>query len=457
MPRGVSHRVHPGFMPGVGLVPERAIGSGHVAQVIGRAVAYVAEVVFHIIARILAPALVDNRDVLRRQRVVAGHERVVVQVIGALETVVVSAAGIGDKDIRVKRNAMHAGAVAAGAQHAGHLGAVTVIDGRVVLTGNTEVLTLLKLAVRRVMKVTRVGGVVLAGGGHCLHTVLALGILALELEVFSEDARVEHADVHTLAGHAQGIGVIRVGAIQAGVDLGFGGFPGLRVGAPVTGGARPGLAGIQLRVEVAAHARLYVGVGLGRRQVGDNGLGEVENIGGIAPAVAEQPAAVVIQARGVVQRPLGIAEHGTDGEVFRLQFIVLLEGRIELAGLCGKILGRKVDDIGVGEPQVFIHIGVGAKRGNGFSEGRLQHWRRVGVGVIGPGHGALAQPQDQAECDRCKGYRFGACSALAFLRQSEAITCCVHFPFPLNMCFVNERCIGLFVIGRITRKTNAGS
>lgn len=275
--------------------------------------------------------------------------------------------------------------------------------------------------------------------------------------MFSEDARVKHADVHTLAGHAQGIGVVRVGAIQAGVDLGFGGFPGLRVGAPVTGGASPGLAGIQLRVEVAAHTRLYVGVRLGRRQVGDNGLGEVENTGGIAPAVAEQPAAVVIQARGVVQRAFGIAEHGANGEVFRLQLVVLLESRIEFAGLCGKVLGGQVDDIGVGKPQVFIHVGIGAKRGNGFPEGRLQHWRGVGVGVIRPGHGTLAQPQGQAECDGAQRYRFEVCSALAFLRQSEAITCCVHFPFPLEMCFVNERCIGLFVIGRITRKTNAGS
>ena len=213
---------------------------------------------------------------------------------------------------------MHTGAVAVGGQHPGHFCAMPVVERGVVFPWDAEMFALLELAAGHFKAVARMGGVVLARGGHRLHPVLALGILALELEVFGENARVQYTNIHALAGDAQGIGVIRVGAVQAGVDLGFRGLPGLRVGAPVTGCPSPGLACVQLPAEVAANARLDVSVRLGGRQVGDNGFGKVEDIGGVTAAVAEQPAAVVIQARGIVQWPPGVAEHGADGQVFGL-------------------------------------------------------------------------------------------------------------------------------------------
>ena len=188
MPGRIGHGVHPGFVPGMGLVPERAIGGGHVAQVLRGAVADVAEVVLHVIARALPPTLVDDRHVLRRQGVVAGHECVVVEVVGALVAVVVAAAGVGDKQIGVEGNAVHTGAVAAGGQHPGHFRAMPVVERRVVFPWNTERLTLLELAAGHFKAVARMGGVVLARGGHRLHPVLALGIFALELGVFGEDA-----------------------------------------------------------------------------------------------------------------------------------------------------------------------------------------------------------------------------------------------------------------------------
>ena len=318
LPGRIGHGVHPGFVPGMGLVPERAIGGGHVLQVLRGAVADVAEVVLHVIARALPPTLVDDRHVLRRQGVVAGHECVVVEVVGALVAVVVAAASVGDKKIGVEGNAVHTSAVAVGSQHPGHFRAMPVVELRVVFPRDTERLPLLELAAGYFKAVARMGGVVLARGGHRLHPVLALSVLALELGVFGEDARVQHANIDPLASDAQGIGVIRVGAVQAGVDLGFRGLPGLRVGAPVTGCPSPGLACVQLPAEVAANARLDVSVRLGGRQVGDNGFGKVEDIGGVTAAVAEQPAAVVIQARGIVQWPPGVAEHGADGQVFGL-------------------------------------------------------------------------------------------------------------------------------------------